>query len=275
MINNVSSSIKNILTHILIVLVILVFIFPIFWILSASFKISIDAISIPPKWFFVPTLNNYISIFTNETYLSYLKNSLVIGLGTVIISFIFALPAAYGFARFNFKGKKDLEFWILSLFMFPPIVMILPFLIIMKNLHLIDTYIGIILTHLTFGLPLAIWLLQSFIKEIPIEVEEAAMVDGAGILVRLTKIIIPLAAPGITASMTFVFLFSWNNFIYALILAPMEARTLPVATKNLISWAYVNWGEISAASVIIVFPILIALYLSRKYLVRGFSFGLK
>lgn len=275
MINNVSSSIKNILTHILIVLVISVFIFPIFWILSASFKISIDAISIPPKWFFVPTLNNYISIFTNETYLSYLKNSLVIGLGTVIISFIFALPAAYGFARFNFKGKKDLEFWILSLFMFPPIVMILPFLIIMKNLHLIDTYIGIILTHLTFGLPLAIWLLQSFIKEIPIEVEEAAMVDGAGILVRLTKIIIPLAAPGITASMTFVFLFSWNNFIYALILAPMEARTLPVATKNLISWAYVNWGEISAASVIIVFPILIALYLSRKYLVRGFSFGLK
>jgi multiple sugar transport system permease protein len=254
---------------------ILFFFFPIFWLLKASFNKPIDAITLPPVWIFKPTLNNYIEIFKEEPFGRFLRNSILVSGGATFVAIMIALPSAYAFARYDFRGKKDLGFWILSIFMFPPLASILPYVILFRHLRLVDTIPGMIIAHLSFLLPLSVWLLQRFIRDIPIEVEESALVDGAGILQRLYRLIVPLMASGIATTAIFCFIFSWNDFLFSLVLAPVSAKTLPVASVSLSSWAYINWGKISAASIIITGPVSILVILSRRYLVRGFTFGLK
>ena len=251
------------------------FFFPIFWLLKASFNKPIDAVTLPPVWVFKPILENYLAIFREEPFARFLRNSLFVSGGATFAALIIGLPAAYAFARFEFKRKTDLGFWILSIFMFPPLASILPYLILFQKFRLVDTIPGLLLAHLSFILPLSVWLLQRFIRDIPVEVEECALVDGAGTIKRLLRLIIPLISTGITTTAIFCFIFSWNDFIFALVLAPVSAKTLPVASVSLSSWAYINWGKISAASIIIMGPVLILILLSRRYLVRGFTFGLK
>jgi multiple sugar transport system permease protein len=251
------------------------FVFPIFWLFKASFNKPIDAVVLPPVWIFKPEIKNYIDIFVEEPFLKYLINSVLISGGATFLAILIGFPAAYAFARADFRFKKDLAFWILSIFMFPPLASILPMLILFKHLRLVDTVPGIILAHLTFLLPLSVWLLQRFIRDIPIEVEEAALVDGAKTFIRLRRVVLPIIANGIATTAIFCFIFSWNDFIFALVLAPGSAKTLPVASVSLSSWAYINWGKISAASMIITGPVFLLILLTRRYLVRGFTFGLK
>jgi multiple sugar transport system permease protein len=251
------------------------FVFPIFWLFKASFNKPIDAVVLPPVWIFKPEIKNYIDIFIEEPFLKYLRNSVLISGGATFLAILIGFPAAYAFARADFRFKKDLAFWILSIFMFPPLASILPMLILFKHLRLVDTVPGIILAHLTFLLPLSVWLLQRFIRDIPLEVEEAALVDGANTFIRLKRVVLPVIANGIATTAIFCFIFSWNDFIFALVLAPGTAKTLPVASISLSSWAYINWGKISAASMIITGPVFILILLTRRYLVRGFTFGLK
>ena len=263
------------LQYIIGAIAIIFFFFPILWLLKASFNQQIDAITLPPVWIFKPILDNYIAIFKEEPFLRFLRNSILVSGGATFVAIMIGLPAACAFARFEFKGKKDLGFWILSIFMFPPLASILPYLILFKNFRLVDTIPGMVLAHLSFLLPLSVWLLQRFIRDIPTEIEESAIVDGAGTLQRLYRLIVPLMASGIASTAIFCFIFSWNDFIFALVLAPVSAKTLPVASVSLSSWAYINWGKISAASVIITGPVFVLVMLSRRYLVRGFTFGLK
>ena len=251
------------------------FVFPIFWLFKASFNKPIDAVVLPPVWIFKPEIKNYIDIFVEEPFLKYLINSVLISGGATFLAILIGFPAAYAFARADFRFKKDLAFWILSIFMFPPLASILPMLILFKHLRLVDTVPGIILAHLTFLLPLSVWLLQRFIRDIPIEVEEAALVDGAKTIIRLRRVVLPIIANGIATTAIFCFIFSWNDFIFALVLAPGSAKTLPVASVSLSSWAYINWVKISAASMIITGPVFLLILLTRRYLVRGFTFGLK
>ena len=251
------------------------FVFPIFWLFKASFNKPIDAVILPPVWIFKPEIKNYIDIFVEEPFLKYLRNSVLISGGATFLAILIGFPAAYAFARADFRFKKDLAFWILSIFMFPPLASILPMLILFKHLRLVDTVPGIILAHLTFLLPLSVWLLQRFIRDIPLEVEEAALVDGANTFIRLKRVVLPVIANGIATTAIFCFIFSWNDFIFALVLAPGSAKTLPVASVSLSSWAYINWGKISAASMIITGPVFLLILLTRRYLVRGFTFGLK
>jgi multiple sugar transport system permease protein len=251
------------------------FVFPIYWLFKASFNKPIDAVVLPPVWIFKPEVRNYIEIFIEEPFLKYLRNSVLISGGATFLAILIGFPAAYAFARADFRFKKDLAFWILSIFMFPPLASILPMLILFKHLRLVDTVPGIILAHLTFLLPLSVWLLQRFIRDIPLEVEEAALVDGANTFIRLKRVVLPVIANGIATTAIFCFIFSWNDFIFALVLAPGTAKTLPVASVSLSSWAYINWGKISAASMIITGPVFLLILLTRRYLVRGFTFGLK
>jgi multiple sugar transport system permease protein len=251
------------------------FVFPIFWLFKASFNKPIDAVILPPVWIFKPEIKNYLDIFIEEPFLKYLRNSVLISGGATFLAILIGFPAAYAFARADFRFKKDLAFWILSIFMFPPLASILPMLILFKHLRLVDTVPGIILAHLTFLLPLSVWLLQRFIRDIPLEVEEAALVDGANTFIRLKRVVLPVIANGIATTAIFCFIFSWNDFIFALVLAPGSAKTLPVASVSLSSWAYINWGKISAASMIITGPVFLLIILTRRYLVRGFTFGLK
>jgi multiple sugar transport system permease protein len=251
------------------------FVFPIFWLFKASFNKPIDAVILPPVWIFRPEIKNYIDIFIEEPFLKYLRNSILISGGATFLAILIGFPAAYAFARASFRFKKDLAFWILSIFMFPPLASILPLLILFKNFGLVDTIPGIILAHLTFLLPLSVWLLQRFIRDIPVEVEEAALVDGANTFIRIKRVVLPVIANGIATTAIFCFIFSWNDFIFALVLAPGSAKTLPVASISLSSWAYINWGKISAAAMVITGPVFLLIIFTRKYLVRGFTFGLK
>jgi len=256
-------------------LILAFFVFPLFWLLTASFKRPVEAVSLPPVWIFTPTLANYHSILIKAHFTYFLRNSFIIASVVTAVSLIIGYPAAYGLARYKFRGRGNLGFWILSLYMFPPLAVVLPYLLILKSLRLVDTHLGLILAHLSFILPLVIWLLQRFIRDVPVEFEEAAAVDGASLPRRLFSVVLPLTAPGVTATGIFAFMMSWNEFAFALILAPMRAKTLPVASQGLASWAYINWGEVSAACVLIAAPVLILILLVRDYLVRGFSFGLK
>ena len=251
------------------------FVFPLVWLLKASFNLPIDAITLPPVWIFLPTIDNYLEIFRKEPFLRFLRNSVLVSSFSTLLAIVIGLPAAYAFARHEFKGKSDLAFWVLSIFMFPPLASILPYIILFNRLNLVDTIPGLTLAHLGMILPISVWLMQRFIREIPVELEEAAFVDGAGTVQRILKVIIPMTASGIAAAAVFCYIFSWNDFIFALVLAPVSAKTLPVASVSLSSWAYINWGKISAASVVITAPVLVLIVGARKYLVRGFTFGLK
>lgn len=251
------------------------FVFPLVWLLKASFNLPIDAITLPPVWIFLPTIDNYLEIFRKEPFLRFLRNSVLVSSFSTLLAIVIGLPAAYAFARHEFKGKSDLAFWVLSIFMFPPSASILPYIILFNRLNLVDTIPGLTLAHLGMILPISVWLMQRFIREIPVELEEAAFVDGAGTVQRILKVIIPMTASGIAAAAVFCYIFSWNDFIFALVLAPVSAKTLPVASVSLSSWAYINWGKISAASVVITAPVLVLIVGARKYLVRGFTFGLK
>jgi len=251
------------------------FIFPLVWLLKASLNLPIDAITLPPVWLFSPKADNYLAIFREAPFLRFLRNSVLVGSLSTLLAIVIGMPAAYAFARHKFKGKSQLAFWVLSIFMFPPLATILPYLILFNRLQLVDTIPGLTIAHLGMILPIAVWLLQRFIREVPVELEEAAYVDGAGTLQRILQVIIPMTASGIAATAVFCFIFSWNDFIFALVLAPVSAKTLPVASVSLSSWAYINWGKISAACVIITAPVFALILVSRKYLVRGFTFGLK
>lgn len=273
--DTLSDRIKIVVRYAIGAAAIIFFVFPIFWLLKASFNKPIDAVVLPPVWLFKPETMNYVDIFIEEPFVRFLVNSVLISGGATFLAIVIGFPAAYAFARAEFKFKKDLAFWILSIFMFPPLASILPLLILFKKFGLVDTIPGIMLAHLTFLLPLAVWLLQRFIRDIPMEVEEAALVDGADTLTRLRRVVLPIIASGVATTAIFCFIFSWNDFIFALVLAPGSAKTLPVASVSLSSWAYINWGKISAASMIITGPIFLLIILSRRYLVRGFTFGLK
>ncbi len=254
-------------------IIVLIFIGPILWLLSASIKTQADAISIPPVLLFQPTLANFEKIFLKEPFLVFLKNSTIVAVSSTLLALIIGLPAAYALGRFRFRGKKDLAFWVISTQMFPAITVALPYILIMKNLGLIDTQWALIITHITFNLPFAVWLLQGFVSEIPPELDEAVLVDGGTRLDVLLRIVLPLSAPGIAATAIFCIITSWNEFLFALFLAPFHAKTLPVAAVGLISFGNIFWGHIGAASAVIVVPIFIFAMIVQRYMVRGLSFG--
>lgn len=268
-----SLTLGRILYAVSVAVILIIFLFPVLWLLSASIKTQAEAISIPPVWLFRPTLANFKKIFLEEHFLTFLRNSVIVAAGSTFLSLLIGFPAAYALARFRFRGKKDLSFWIISTQMFPPIAVALPFILIMKNLGLVDTRWALIITHLTFNLPFAVWLLQGFVAEIPVELDEAVLVDGGTRLDVLTRVVLPLSAPGLAATSIFCIITSWNEFLFALFLAPFHAKTLPVAAVGLISYGNIFWGHIGAASAVIVVPIFVFAMIVQRYMVRGLSFG--
>ncbi len=264
---------RSVLFYILVIFITFLFVAPLAWLLIASFKNHADAIAIPPKWFFKPTLENYIKIFAEEPFAKYLFNSIVIAVSSTVVSLFLGLPAAYVFARFRFSRRNDLVFWVLTTRMMPAITLVVPFIQIMKSFHLIGTRLGVIVAHVSFSLPFAIWMLMDFINSIPKELDEAAFVDGCNHWSVLIRIIIPLTAPGLVATGIFTIILSWNEFLFSLVIGQITAKTLPAAAVGLISFGDIYWGQIGAAAAIIVGPVLVFAMLVQKYLVRGLTFG--
>jgi len=246
---------------------------PLIWTFLTSFKTPVDATANPPKWIFIPTLENYIKVFSEEKFPLYLSNSLIISTTCAISLLLIVFPAAYSLARFKIHGKEDILFWLLSTRITPPVIILIPIFIIFKNLNLLDTYPAIILMHMCINLPLALWMLLSFFEGLPKDIEEAAMVDGCSHLGVLLRIVLPLALPGIAVTTLLCFLFSWNEVLFALILTGLNTKTASIAIYNYLTWVEIKWGELSSAAILIMLPPILITFLAQKYIVRGLMIG--
>ena len=250
-------------------------IFPILWMVLTSFKADPLITSSNPVWFFKPTIEHYRMIFTNAqdfTFWRYFTNSIVISGVSTIIAIITGYFCAYSISRFN-TGGTNFSYWILSIRMLPPAVFITPIVILFGFYHLMDTRIAVIMMYLIFNLPFAVWIFLSFIDDIPTDLEHAALLDGYSRFDVLRKIVLPLTAPSIVAVGLICFIFSWNEFMLALVLSFQKATTLTVGTARFVGGYGIYWGRISAALTIAAIPPVIVGLFGQKYLVRGLTMG--
>lgn len=248
--------------------------FPIFWSVLNSFKTETDVLAYPPKLFFEPTLNAYREVlWGSQSILPNLWSSVIISVGTTIVTMILAVPAAYALARLRLPGKRLSGFYILATQMLPPVGIIIPYFIILRGIGWIDSYQGIILIYLSFSLPFAIWLMVSYFEDIPLEMEEAAAVDGASRLVTLWRIIIPQAKGGIAVTVVFVFLNAWNEFLFAVVLSGNTVRPVTIAMFNFVSVEQTLWAQLAAVSVIAMLPVVILGIAAQSQIVKGLTVG--
>ncbi|MEM4141216.1 MAG: carbohydrate ABC transporter permease [Nitrososphaeria archaeon] len=246
--------------------------FPIVWIIQASFKTMHQIFQIPPQLFFEPTIEAYQKLFRGEIFQCFL-NSIIIATMNTLFVILLSIPAGYSLSRYRNRVSKNLSFWILSLRFAPAFAMILPFYLMMYHLRLIDTIFAVVLAHMIFNLPLAIWFLMGYFNELPIEIEEAAMIDGADRTQVMLKIVVPTSTPMIFAVAILVFLFSWNEFLFAFLLTSRDARTVPVLILSLTGTMKLDWPMMCAISTIAIIPAIIFVGYVQKYIVRGLTLG--
>jgi multiple sugar transport system permease protein len=254
---------------------ILITIFPLVWLVITSLRYSPEIFASPPH--ILPeeiTFSQYVSAFSQYGLASYLWNTVIVSLATVVSVTILAVPCAYAIARFRLPGQKLVVSLLLIMRMIPVVALAIPLFVVFANLGMLDTLSALILTHTAAKLPIAIWLLMGFIQDLPKEIEESALMDGAGTLRILVQIVSPLIAPGIGASAVITFLFTWNDLLIALTLTSSErAQTLPVGLTNFVSQFGIDWGAMCAAGVLMVIPTLIFVWFAQGLLVKGLVAG--
>jgi multiple sugar transport system permease protein len=259
------------------ILILLWFLFPFYWSFITSFKDPKDWLTSKfiPFIDFQPSLATWMDVLQLTESHKALINNIVISTSTATLALILGTPAAYSLARFQFKRwkNKDIATFILSLRMIPPAVVIVPFFMMMSVLNLLDTWLGIIFVHTTFVLPFAVWIMREFFLDLPKEYEEAALIDGGSYLTAFLRIALPLSAPGLIATWIFCQVFSWNEFLFVLILSYSRAITLPWLVASGEHTRGIEWGLISAYTILtIIIPVTLAI-LIRRYLARGLSLG--
>ena len=250
--------------------------FPFYVIVTTALKAETAIFAWPPVWSFQPTLQSFYNalfVFGGRSAVSYLINSIVISAVSTFLAVVLGAMAAYGFARFSFAGKGHLAFWILSTRFAPPVAFIVPIYLMVQKVGLLDSHIALILIYTAMNLSLVIWILRGFFAEIPIEIEEAALVDGYSRLQIFWRVAVPLVRPGIVSAAILSAIFSWNEFLYAMVLTQSRAATLPVYLAGFSNSMGLAWGEYMAAGTMAVLPILVFTFALQKYLVRGLTFG--
>jgi multiple sugar transport system permease protein len=248
--------------------------FPIVWSVLNSLKGERDVLAYPPKLVFTPTLEAYRDVlFGPSSILPNLWSSFVISIGTTVVTMLMAVPAAYALARLRIPGKRLAGFYVLATQMLPPVGIIIPYFLILRNIGWMDTYQGIILIYLSFSLPFAIWLLVSYFEDIPYEMEEAAYLDGASRLRTLWRIIIPQVQGGIAVTVVFVFLNAWNEFLFAVVLSGNTVRPVTIAMFNFVSVEQTLWAKLAAVSVLAMLPVIVLGVMAQKHIVKGLTVG--
>ena len=279
---------------------------PLIWIIATGFKTPSDAIAYPPKVLFSPSLEGYVNLFTSRTRLApddlallgepatwydrivrgydmvitgpsrygeRFMNSVVIGFGSTFLSVFLGTIAAYAFSRFRVPLKDDLLFFILSTRMMPPIAVAIPIFLMYRELGLNDTQLGMILLYTAVNLSLSVWLLKGFIDEIPVEYEEAALIDGYTRFQAFYKVVLPQAATGIASTAIFCLIFAWNEYAFAALLTSGDAQTAPPFIPTIIGAGGKDWPAVAAGATLFLVPIMVFTILLRKHLLRGITFG--
>ena len=260
----------NLLYALLLFLVVLFLLTPFLWMVLNAFKTPLQIIKLPPELIFTPTLRNFQNVFGTQNFMRYIMNSLIIGAGCTLVGLLLGLPAAYSIARYQ---QNRLAIGILMARMVPGITFLVPLFIIFRALGLIDTYTSLILAHMLVGLPFIVWVMVPFFESIPRELSESAVVDGASAARTFVAVILPLSGPGIVTAAILSFVFSWNNFMFSIVLASNRTRTVPVAIYNFISYAQIDWGGLMAAAVVITLPVLVLAIVTQRYVIRGLTAG--
>lgn len=250
------------------------------WVLVPVLTVAVNSFKLPdaiftstPQLVFTPTLQNYTKVFGELNFAEYLGNSLIVAVGSTALSLIFGVPFAYALARLPVRGR---EWWariILFSRMVPAVALVVPMFVLFNQLHLTGTYAALILAHTTFNLPIVIWLMRSFFEELPPELEEAALVDGAGRFGAFWRVAVPLTTPGMAATAVLCIIFSWNEFLFALVLSNQDTETVPVGVSSFIGSVSIDWGGSSAAAIVAIIPIFILGFAAQRFLVRGLTFG--
>ncbi|MEQ1769256.1 MAG: carbohydrate ABC transporter permease [Devosia sp.] len=255
------------------VVVMLLMLTPIIWIFLGSIKPEPDIMSGNP-WPTRVTFDHYVAIWNKEGFLNALRNSLIVGIVVAVITTLLAAPAAYSLSRFSYRGREFFSLLILGTQTLPAVAILVPLVVIIRQLGLTNTLTALIFIHLALGLPIAVWMLKGYIDAIPRDLEEAAMTDGCGRFGAMVRIVLPLISPALIAVGTFAFVLSWGEFVIALaVVSKAEVRTLPLALQSLFDPYQFSWGDVMAGGVVIALPAVILFFIFRRQLVGGLLAG--
>lgn len=247
--------------------------FPIYEMITTSLKFDVDAFKLPPDWVFQPTLQNYADVLFGANFARYFVNSVVVSIAATVGSVAFGALAGYGLARWRFHGKTAMIVGALLLRMIPPVILVVPVFVLFNSVGMTDGRLGLILIYMALTLPFNIWVLRTFIMELPKELEESAIIDGCNDFTVFTRIVLPLIAPGMSVAGIFTFRIAWNEFILSLVLTNRVTRTLPVAVSLFLTDTGTEWGKITAIATIIAIPAFIFTFTAAKSLIMGLTAG--
>lgn len=267
------AQLERLLAYLIALAAILITLFPIMWILGISLKTQRDAFALPPKWLFEPIWDHYIALWEKPGFVDAFLNTVYVTLLGVGLAIAVAIFASYGIHRFRFRGKKLFGVWLLLAYMLPEFLFVIPMYALYQRIGWYDTHIGLAFVYQVHSLPFAVWLIRSFFKEIPGELDDASRIDGCGHLGVLRYVYIPLAAPGIAATAILTAIWIWNELTIALSLSFSQAQTITVAVASFRGYASIAWGPMAAASIAAIAPMLIFAMIVQKYIVKGLTLG--
>lgn len=256
--------------YIILILILLVVSFPILWMILGSLKTRLEILSVENLLFFTPTLGNFKDVFIKYDFLFPMFNSFFIAVISTVLALVLGVPASYAIARYK---MNKLSIAILLARIIPGMIFLVPWFIIFTKLGIVDTYVSLILTHMLVSLPFGVWILVPIFEMLPIQLEEAACIDGSSRAGAFLRILLPLSSTGIITSAILSFVFSWNNFMFALILTGPKTKTLPIAIFSFVSYAEINWLGLMAAAVVITTPIIIISLVLQRYIISGLTAG--
>jgi sorbitol/mannitol transport system permease protein len=247
--------------------------FPILWMFLTGFKTEVDAVATPPELFFRPTLENYVAVQERADYLKFAWNSVFVSVGSTLLALVIAVPASYAMAFFPTKRTKDTLVWMLSTKALPPVGVLVPIYLLFRDIGLLDVKAGLLIVYALVNLPIVVWMLFSFFKEVPREVLEAGRMDGATVRDELRHLLLPLALPGVASTSLLAIILSWNEAFWSLNLTAANAAPLTAFIASFSSPEGLFWAKLSAASTMAIAPILVFGWMSQRQLVRGLTFG--
>jgi multiple sugar transport system permease protein len=268
------ATLLRILQAVALIATLIIILFPLYWMVAGSLKTESDLFAIPPKWVFSPTIAAYVDAIENTDVLTNLLNSLIVTGCAVALGLIVGAPAAYGIARYRFRGRRDVWFWYVTNWMLVPVVVLIPFYLTASYLGLINNPIVLILVYQVFIVPLVVWLMVDQFSSVPVALEEAAQLDGLNRISIFLRIALPLVKPGIAVSAILSGIFAWNDMLYAFILTPSEdARTAPTIVLSYLGGYVIPWPQVMAASTLVCAPVIVGGIIVHKYIARGLTMG--
>ncbi|MYD08770.1 MAG: carbohydrate ABC transporter permease [Chloroflexi bacterium] len=273
MVDSRRDQLERLLAYLISLAAILITLFPIVWLLSVALKTQRDAFALPPKLLFEPIADHFLALLDRPGFVEAFLNSVYVTALGVSIAIVIAIFSAYGIHRFRFRGQRLFGVWLLLAYMLPEFLFIIPMYVLYQRIGLYDTHIGLALVYQVHSLPFAVWLIRSFFKDVPAELDDASKIDGCNHLGTLRHVYIPMAAPGIAATAILTAIWIWNELTIALSLTFGEAQTITVAVASFRGYTSINWGQMSAASIVAVLPMLCFAVIAQKYIVKGLTLG--